>query len=273
MQNLRNLVVFSCLTIFLNSILTFGHFGRLNNLFYEKLKIFSFIDSYPANVDRLNLSQDVIFFRCINNETRCSENIEKINVWTEASDPHGDLLIYHYKVSGGEITGKGEKVIWDLSNVEPGEYTIIAGVDDGCGICGQTKTRTVYVVECPKVNNENNGIPPGFISNLHLSRTEVFESCKLSKSKKKRKKSCSKEENLIKVTTTLVKPSDSKSIYKYEVTGGQIIGNGENVEWDLSKAKAGTYVITASADIGSGFCSNPVSRIIEVIECPKCKSK
>ena len=35
---------------------------------------------------------------------------------------------------------------WDLSDVVPGQYTITAGVDDGCGICGKTKTKEVTVV-------------------------------------------------------------------------------------------------------------------------------
>ena len=37
---------------------------------------------------------------------------------------------------------------WDLSGVAPGTYTITAGVDDGCRICGKTKTRTLTVAEC-----------------------------------------------------------------------------------------------------------------------------
>jgi hypothetical protein len=36
-------------------------------------------------------------------------------------------------------------VKWDLSGVYPGSYTIAAGVDDGCGICGKTQTKTVTV--------------------------------------------------------------------------------------------------------------------------------
>ena len=36
-----------------------------------------------------------------------------------------------------------------MSGVRPGSYTITAGVDDGCGICGETKTQTVEVKECP----------------------------------------------------------------------------------------------------------------------------
>ena len=80
---------------------------------------------------------------------KCSNNKMEISVATEATDPEDDLLTYHYNISGGRIIGEGAKVIWDLSGVEPGTYTITAGVDDGCGICGPTVTKTVTVKECP----------------------------------------------------------------------------------------------------------------------------
>lgn len=68
-----------------------------------------------------------------------------ILVTTTAFDPEGDVLTYHYTVIAGKIIGKGDSVKWDLTDVGPGEYTITAGVDDGCGICGKTITKTVYI--------------------------------------------------------------------------------------------------------------------------------
>jgi len=68
-----------------------------------------------------------------------------ISVETEAVDPENDLLTYNYKVDAGVIRGTGPKVVWDLTGVPPGIYRITAGVDDGCGICGYTKTRTIKV--------------------------------------------------------------------------------------------------------------------------------
>lgn len=69
-----------------------------------------------------------------------------VKIQTTAADPEGDILIYSYKVTGGRIVGQGANVYWNLSWVMPGTYTITAGVDDGCGICGQTITRTVTVL-------------------------------------------------------------------------------------------------------------------------------
>ncbi len=70
---------------------------------------------------------------------------KQIDISTTASDPENDVLTYNYTVSVGKITGTGAKVVWDLSGVPPGSYTITAAVDDGCGLCGQTKTVTVVV--------------------------------------------------------------------------------------------------------------------------------
>lgn len=69
-----------------------------------------------------------------------------VRIQTTAADPEGDILIYNYKVTGGRIVGVGANVLWNLSAVMPGTYTITAGVDDGCGICGETITRTVNVL-------------------------------------------------------------------------------------------------------------------------------
>lgn len=72
----------------------------------------------------------------------------RVNVITTASDPEGDTLVYSYTVSGGRIVGQGSNVTWDLNGVLPGTYTITAGADDGCGLCGKTETRTVTVSCC-----------------------------------------------------------------------------------------------------------------------------
>jgi hypothetical protein len=58
------------------------------------------------------------------------------------------VLTYNYTVSGGRIVGQGANVSWDLTGAQPGTYTITAGVDDGCGVCGKTQTRTITVTEC-----------------------------------------------------------------------------------------------------------------------------
>lgn len=70
---------------------------------------------------------------------------KKIDITTDVFNPNADVLNYRYDVSAGTIIGKGQRVAWDLTGVSPGTYTITAAVDDGCGFCGQSRTRTVRV--------------------------------------------------------------------------------------------------------------------------------
>jgi predicted metalloprotease with PDZ domain len=102
-----------------------------------------------ANVTKLTLSQTDVTASCPENSNICSDVKRSIEVFTEGvSNEKDDVLTYNYTVSGGKITGSGANIVWDLSGVKPGTYTITAGVDNGCGVCGTTKTMEVKVVEC-----------------------------------------------------------------------------------------------------------------------------
>lgn len=70
---------------------------------------------------------------------------KQIKITTVAQDPENDPLIYNYVVPAGRIIGTGAKVVWDLTGVPPGTYTITAAVDDGCGFCGQPVTKIVTI--------------------------------------------------------------------------------------------------------------------------------
>lgn len=104
-----------------------------------------------SNVTDLTLSATEITVIC-NNSAQTNNwpnEVKEISVKTVGSDPENDVLTYNYTVTGGKIVGSGAEVIWDLTGAKPGSYTITAGVDDGCGICGQTQTEKVIVKECP----------------------------------------------------------------------------------------------------------------------------
>jgi hypothetical protein len=77
----------------------------------------------------------------------CSDDMS-VNITTTAVDPENDVLTYNYTVSGGRIVGQGANVQWDLTGAQPGSYTITAGVDDSCGVCGKTQTTTITVAAC-----------------------------------------------------------------------------------------------------------------------------
>jgi hypothetical protein len=68
-----------------------------------------------------------------------------IAILVKAEDPENDVLTYNYKVSAGRIIGVGAKVIWNLSDVDPGTYTVTASVDDGAGLRGRYITKPITV--------------------------------------------------------------------------------------------------------------------------------
>jgi len=107
--------------------------------------------NYPADVTNLNLSQTEITAIC-NVETssqKFSDKELKILISVSAVDPENDVLTYQYSISGGKIIGQGANVVWNLSGVKAGTYTITAVVDDGSGPSGKFMTKTVVVKECP----------------------------------------------------------------------------------------------------------------------------
>ena len=110
------------------------------------------IANIPANVTALTLSDSEIVLPCpAQSKSRsngCNDSTS-INVSTTATDTENDVLTYNYTVSGGRIVGTGANVAWDLGGAQAGTYTITAGVDDGCGLCGKTETKTVNIVPCP----------------------------------------------------------------------------------------------------------------------------
>jgi hypothetical protein len=105
-----------------------------------------------ADVTNLEISETTVTTPCPPGEQpkagqTCSDDLS-VNVTTTAVDPENDVLTYNYTVSGGRIVGQGANVQWDLTGAQPGSYTITAGVDDSCGVCGKTQTRTITVANC-----------------------------------------------------------------------------------------------------------------------------
>lgn len=105
----------------------------------------------PANVEDIALDSVTVVLPCApgtqSKSGGCKDD-QVIGVRTNARDPENATLTYNYTVSGGRIVGQGANVNWDLSGVRTGTYTITAAVDDGCGFCGKTVTKTVTVSQC-----------------------------------------------------------------------------------------------------------------------------
>jgi len=118
----------------------------------RRLKRLTDVVNQAAVVNSVTISDTTITLGCPpgfrSRSGACNDN-RTVNVSTSASDPENDVLTYNYTVSGGRIVGSGANVQWDLSGASKGTYTITTGVDDGCGVCGKTETKTVTVEECP----------------------------------------------------------------------------------------------------------------------------
>lgn len=105
------------------------------------------------NVECIELNRFEIYTSCEKENNSCLNTSQTIEIKTEARSGGyllGERVVYHYQISGGKIIGEGSKVMWDLSGVDVGTYTIIVGADNGCGVCGKVVTKEVKVIECPK---------------------------------------------------------------------------------------------------------------------------
>jgi hypothetical protein len=124
----------------------------------ERVHIVCRLPNNPPDVDNVILSLTEITASCFLSDAAqnksCSDGVKVLTVFAVSKDPEGDVITYDYKVSGGKIIGQGEKVLWDLSDIKPGTYTITAATDDGCGFCGKSMTKTVVVKECSGCNNK-----------------------------------------------------------------------------------------------------------------------
>lgn len=167
MKNLKILLLFTCFILAQNTLINGQNtqfekttsgitykafpnvFRPVKNLFRRIFNLYHPPIYCPvANVENLILSVDEITADCSSQHKLCSNNLKTIAVFAYTVNPANDVITYSYTVTGGKIVGKGEKVLWDLSGVEPGTYKITAAVDDGCGFCGETRTKIITVKEC-----------------------------------------------------------------------------------------------------------------------------
>jgi len=74
-----------------------------------------------------------------------------IDLSTEAFDPDLNKLSYQYFVSAGKITGRGSKVSWELTGVEPGNYVVKVNVKDGHGAdaWASSSVSVLTLIHCP----------------------------------------------------------------------------------------------------------------------------
>jgi hypothetical protein len=111
-------------------------------------------------VKNVTLSRTELTTFCGTDKTN-SDNPLTIEVTSESLTPDPELVTdFIYTVTGGNIIknfpsnietrGQKAKVIWDLSDVKPGTYTITVEVNNRCPSCGPIITKEVKVLNCLK---------------------------------------------------------------------------------------------------------------------------
>ena len=219
----------------------------------------------PADVADLSLSSDHLVLPCEPGQSPdegkpSPSRTMLLDVATRSADLDDDPLVYVYKVSGGRIVGNGSNVQWDLSEAKAGTYTITAGVDDGCGVCGKTVSKTVTIDECSppvpiycpppviSVSDENVGIP------CAAGITTADNDCdNVSK---------------IDVQISAVHPDGKKLTFQYSTSGGKVIGDDSTPVWDLTGLSPGTYDLKVIATGPDNYRVESVKTItIRYCEC------
>ncbi len=207
--------------------------GRRNKRLTEKV-------NPPANVDGVTLGETRVTTPCPPGYrpaegSNCSDDMS-VSVTTRASDPDNDVLTYNYTVSGGRIVGQGANVSWDLTGVQPGTYTVTVGVDDGCGVCGTTKTETITVAACNCVPIDAPCVCPTVSVDGPSSTTEPGESMTF--------------------TANVSGGSDITNItYSWSVSAGSIESGQGTPVITVRAPSDGTTNVTASVDVG-GLCKS-----------------
>jgi hypothetical protein len=196
------------------------------------------IPASPADVTSIDFDQTEVVLPCppgTKSRTGACVDDRNVGVKTAASSPQaGDPLTYNYTVSGGRIVGSGAGVNWDLSGVKAGTYTITAAVDNGCGFCGKTQTKSITVRDCPDCIPICD-CPTGVSVNGPSGLTKAGDSMTF--------------------TATVNGGTQSNPTYNWTVSSGTITsGQGTNVITVATTKEMEGQTVTATVDAG-GFCS------------------
>lgn len=203
-----------------------------------------------------------------------------INVQTTVKSGSPKNLKFEYGVSYGKIVGTGSKVIWDMTNAQPGTYEIKARVFSGQTEIGEPAVKTIRVEacldcteeclgpECPNLQSSRKSVDPGAkaefnVENVIFDKTSVFTVCPMVRHY------CSKDNAKVKVATVADNQEKDMTFY-YIPSGGRIIGQGTNVIWDFSDSPPGKYSITVGVGNNGVISGKTVTKIITVKECDVC---
>jgi outer membrane protein OmpA-like peptidoglycan-associated protein len=138
-----------------------------------------------------------------------------------ATDLNGRPLTYMWSTNGGKISGVGQFVRWDSGGVGPGSYALTARVENGAG---NTSSCSANVTVQPKP------APPAPTMSCTANPSTVLAGERAT------------------INANVNDPSGSALTFTWQSNGGQIIGDGANVQLDTSGLQPGNYVVTGRAE-------------------------
>jgi hypothetical protein len=155
----------------------------------------------------------------------CTPSSDQVQLTATATDPDGDTLLYTYSTTGGQITGDGPNVSWNLAGVSPGTYTATVEVDDGCG-CVSFSSTTVTVNECDCVP-----LCPTITVDCPTALVELGQSATVT-------------------ANVSGGPPNMSLTYNWSVSGGTISGGQGTPSITVDTTGAGGQTITATVEVG-----------------------
>lgn len=219
-------------------------------LFFNLYSKDSIPKSFPANVNptvtptpaNSNETSDVILdkktvYIACQSGIRPARNADcgdmLITVTNSADAARNNTLAYSYTVSGGRVTGEGEKVRWDLTGAMPGTYRIRIDIEDKSKNQTRTATKIVTVLDCECIID---CFCPALWINTPPSPTQAGETMTF--------------------TANISGGSADKVTYNWTISDGKIIeGQGTPVIKVATNSRMTGKIVTATAEfVWDGFC-------------------
>ncbi|MGH9776453.1 MAG: OmpA family protein [Candidatus Acidiferrales bacterium] len=171
------------------------------------------------------ITPDSVAASCsVDKDTVMEGSNEVVFAMAKGTDTYNYPLNYSWTASGGTIDGSGPNVRWKSEGTAPGSYTLTAKVDNGRGVINSC-TADVTVKAKPN--------PPPTMS-CSVDRPTVLAG------------------ERVQVTSTVSDQTGTSLTYTWQSSGGQIVGNGGNVQLDTSNLAPGTYTVTGRVENGNG---------------------
>jgi len=160
----------------------------------------------------------------VNPPTIHAETGEVAALHAEASSPDNLPLTFTWSATGGTVDGTGPDVRWNPGASAPGTYTVTAKVDDGQG--GTTSCTADVHLE-PRPNR-----PPTMTCSASANSVPAGQR--------------------VQITAVATDPDNDPLTYTWKASGGQIVGQGPQVQWDTTGLAPGHYTINGHVDDGRG---------------------